>query len=73
MAKQQTAVEWFSERIQSDKIFNYENVLKQAKQMERNQIEKSYSDGFDDGYLLANGENTKFDDCYLYYNETYEN
>jgi len=46
-------------------------LYNKAKKMERNQIEKAYCDGFDDGYLLANGENTKFDDCYLYYNETY--
>jgi hypothetical protein len=42
MKKQQTAVEWFAERIQSDKIFNYENVLKQAKQMEKDQIEMAH-------------------------------
>jgi hypothetical protein len=38
--KQQTAVEWFAERIQSDKIFNFEKVLEQAKEMEKERQEK---------------------------------
>ena len=33
-----TAVEWFAERIQSDKIFNFETVLSKAKEMEKEQI-----------------------------------
>jgi hypothetical protein len=37
MENKQTAVEWFAERIQSDFIFNFENVLNQAKQMEKDQ------------------------------------
>ena len=78
MAKQQTAVDWLIHNLNPKPITKEEHqqwwdTIAKAKQMERNQIEKSYSDGFDDGYLLANGENTKFDDCYLYYNETYEN
>ena len=32
-----TAVEWFAERIQSDKIFNFETVLSKANKMEREQ------------------------------------
>ena len=33
-----TAVEWFSERIQNNIIFNFENVLKKALEMEKQQI-----------------------------------
>jgi len=33
----QTAVEWFAKRIKSDTIFNFEKVLKQAKEMEKQQ------------------------------------
>jgi hypothetical protein len=36
--KQQTPLEWFVERIQSDKIFNFENVLQQAKEMEKERM-----------------------------------
>jgi len=32
-----TAVEWFSERIQSNVIFNFENILKKALEMEKEQ------------------------------------
>jgi len=71
MAKQTTAVEWLVSQVEDFYCLLPVDIIEQAKQIERNQIEKSYSDGFDDGYLLANGENTKFDDCYLYYNETY--
>jgi hypothetical protein len=45
MENKQTAVEWFAERIQSDKIFNFQNVLKQAKQMEEEQIRDAWTDG----------------------------
>lgn len=43
---EQTAVEWFAERIQSDKIFNFENVLKQAKEIEKEQMMQCYEDGY---------------------------
>jgi hypothetical protein len=33
-----TAVEWFAERIQSDKIFNFETVLSKANKMFKEQI-----------------------------------
>lgn len=33
--QQQTPVEWFSERIQSDVVFSFEKVLQQAKEMEK--------------------------------------
>jgi len=46
-------------------------LIKQAKQMEKEQIMDAYSEGFDAGYLLANGEDTKFDGREQYYNETY--
>jgi hypothetical protein len=38
MEKELTAVEWFAERIQSDKIFNFETVLSKAKKMEKEQM-----------------------------------
>jgi predicted ABC-type ATPase len=56
-----TAVEWFAERIQSDKIFNFEIVLSKAKQMEKEQIinackQCSYS----------------YEEAEQYYNETFK-
>lgn len=48
-SKQQTALEWFAQRIQSDKIFSFDVVLKQAIQMEREHIVSAYSHGWHDG------------------------
>jgi len=77
--RKQTAVEWLvihlakkHNEFQALTFYHdHHEEIKQAKQMERSQIQESYCDGFDDGYLLANGEDTEFDDCYLYYQETY--
>lgn len=33
-----TAIEWFAERIQSDKIFSFERVFEKAKEMEKQQF-----------------------------------
>jgi hypothetical protein len=41
-----TAVEWFAERIQSDKIFNFETVLSKAKQMEKEKRKKDFVNGY---------------------------
>jgi hypothetical protein len=43
-----TAVEWFAERIQSDKIFNFETVLSKANKMFEEQIKDAYNDGVND-------------------------
>ena len=64
MSKQQTAVEWFAQRIQSDKIFSFDVVLKQAIQMEREQIENAYWDGGQDVPINP-------DRCKQYYEQTY--
>lgn len=64
----QTAVEWFEKELQ--KNFNiegvqplYDDILKQAKEMEKQQIKTSFTDGF-----LNNDKNSE-----QYYNETFNN
>lgn len=56
--KQQTAVEFFEEKlvnmyINTDKIHPIKilEFIKQAKQMEREQIIKAYNEGYDNGYI----------------------
>ena len=44
-----SAVEWFANRIKSDKIFNFENVLNQAKEMEKEQTIQAFNLGVYDG------------------------
>ena len=46
--KKVTAVEWLAERIQSDKIFNFNKVLEQAKAMEKEQIINAFDIGSQD-------------------------
>jgi len=63
--KQQTAVEWFFENLNSHKIQLTANELfEQAKQMEKEQIK----DAFDEG---ENREFYKRPQAEQYYNETY--
>ena len=60
---QQTAVEWLYERLQTEPYLTLQD-FQQAKQMEREQIEKAWDDGFDTGYLSPNNAEK-------YYNEIY--
>jgi hypothetical protein len=65
---QQTALEWFYQRILAKDI---KKLFEQAKAMEKEQIMQSYSDGvFDGGTSDEFYENTK-ESGEQYYNETY--
>jgi serine protease inhibitor len=46
--KQQTAVEWLYDQmfLSPKSIIEYQNILEQAKAMEKEQIEQSYKDGW---------------------------
>ncbi len=69
-SKQQTALEWFAQRIQSDKIFSFDVVLKQAIQMEREQIIEAFDEGQEYEYQYHVNSTPKFD-SETYFNETY--
>jgi hypothetical protein len=75
---QQTAVEWFAERLTLNGLADYltveeeslYNKLKeQAKEMERQQIIKAVDVGFDEGCKFP--EDIKLGSGEQYYNETY--
>mgnify|MGYP003347177261 CR=1 FL=1 len=38
----QSSIEWFAERIKSDRIFSFEKVLEQAKAKHKQEIEEAY-------------------------------
>jgi hypothetical protein len=68
--KQQTAVEWFLDKLIEHRIiivdkttyqikYNHEILLEQAKQMEIAGKEMSYADGYKEGYKRAI-ENSKY-------------
>jgi hypothetical protein len=73
MENKQTAVEWLEEKINSVKPTDFCSIetikdwVKQAKQMEKEQIENA----FDAGYF--NHEVLFYDNAEEYYNETYGN
>jgi hypothetical protein len=67
---EQTAVEWFAERIQSDKIFNFETVLSKAKEMEKEQIRIAYMEGAFE--KMRHLEGKEFMMPTEYYNETFK-
>jgi hypothetical protein len=69
--RKQTAVEWFAERIQSDFIFNFENVLNQAKQIEKEQMEDAYEAGEENAMDCHSIPNFNDITAEEYYNETY--
>jgi hypothetical protein len=63
-----TAMDWLFSKlsdIERDK-FEWQIILKEAKEMEKEQIKDSYEEGYSDGYP-DNGKSGE-----QYYNETYE-
>jgi hypothetical protein len=63
-----TAVEWFNDEIiihlNFDQRLYLKDILKQAKEMEKEQIIEAFDDGNEQGFLCKEGEE--------YYNETYK-
>ena len=59
-----TAVEWF---LKQSADRPWKEVLEEAKQMHKEQIEKAFNDGYDNGYVDSGKESEQ------YYNETYQN
>jgi hypothetical protein len=74
--KQQTAVEWYAvemaEYLRSmygDRIINID-ILKQAKEIEKEQIAKAFDDG-DYNYHYSRKTGNDFEDGKEYFNEVY--
>jgi len=65
--KKQTAVEWLALYIKGITNLNCDEVINQAKTMEKQQIKDAYGEGF------SNGNRINFRNRNEYYNETYEN
>ena len=69
--KKQTAVEWLVEEmilrlsIRIENTFDGNDLLKQAKEMEKEQIKDAFDEGNPNGFIIKCGEQ--------YYNETYKN
>ena len=82
---QQTAVEWLAERVvipsengkyhievpYGDGKIDVTSIIKQAKQMEKEQLVKAWDDG-DYAYFYSKETGRDFDNGEQYYNETYK-
>ncbi len=75
--KQQTAVEFLlseldiAKLIEREKLTMAAEVVRQAKEMEKEQISKAWDDG-DYSYFHSKETGRDFDNGEQYYNETYE-
>jgi hypothetical protein len=63
-----TAVEWLEEMFNNSEIPNSSMLLKQAKEMEKEQI----IEAFKQGVAYWNGDEWKLIDIEQYYNETFK-
>ena len=73
--KQQTAVEWFIEQLNSkyggnDFLITHINEIEKAKEMEKEQIAKAFDDG-DYNYHYSRKTGNDFEDGKEYFNEVY--
>ncbi len=82
--KQQTAVEWLIDSIKInqvsdvptiERIYKYAAIVREAKQMDKEQIKAAYNKGYQDGEIdsldAKDGDVQSFDDAENYYTETY--
>jgi len=71
--KQQTAVEWIEDKIQSDMTFiEILGLIRQAKKMEKQQIMAAFNEGEINSVDYFNVENITIEEAEQYYNETFE-
>jgi hypothetical protein len=75
MSKQQTAVDWLVKEIDSQyphiNILWKQRMIEQAKQTEKEQMDKVSEDWWKEGLRSMNGEERKYKSFQQYYNETY--
>ena len=69
-----TAVEWLVRKLEAEPFIGIPSQLvRQAKEMEKEQISKAYEQGSEDGYWHPeNGYSNEFESAEQYYNETFK-
>lgn len=68
---EQTAVEWFADRIKHGGLVSkkqFDELLNQAKEM----FEKQIEDAFEKGFLTTQWDKTKENKAKQYYNQTFK-
>jgi len=69
----ETAVEWIEDKIQSDMTFiEILGLIRQAKEMEKQQIMAAFNEGEINSVDYFNVENITIEEAEQYYNETFE-
>lgn len=74
MSKQQTAVEWLVEQVNSDCLnsaFIRPDLIKEAMQMEKKKIKDAHHNGFTEGTCFGAAYMYRYTTSEEYYNETY--
>jgi hypothetical protein len=69
--KQQTAVEWLEETMLKPLIQWPDDIWEQAKEMEKEQMDKVAGDWWNEGACYVSGGERKYESFEHYYNETY--
>ena len=70
--EKQTAVEWIEDKIQSDMTFiEILGLIRQAKEMEKQQIINAFNEGEINSVDYFNAENITIEEAEQYYNETF--
>ena len=59
-----TVVEWFVSQLKAKKWEDWNDIIEQAKEMEKNQIIDAFDEGNPNGFIIKDGEE--------YYNETFK-
>ena len=70
MEQKQTAVEWLVDELLNGKLL-MPSLIEQAKEMEKQQIEKGYGVGHNDGCAYMTDGKTEYTTSEQYYNEEY--
>ena len=73
--KKETAVEWLLKELKnydSKMIELFDKEIKQAKEMEKQQIIDAYNTGYVDGQIFAHTYKNRRKDAEEYYNETFK-
>ena len=63
-----TAVEYLEEKLKGDNIFSLDVIITKAKEMEKQQIENAFKEGF----VTQQWDKTKENKAEQYYNETFK-
>lgn len=65
-----TAVEWLVDQLLSGKLL-MPSLIEEAKAMEKEQIEKAFDLGHENGYDESQGDGPTYENSNQYYNETF--